>query len=166
MAYESTRISYTDPSPYDQAFVISQGVVNEAFGFLHDNSKDTDAIRYYKQNIRVESIEMNLDAPAIEIQAIGNDPQVYLMIYISSGTLEVYQSDGGDDLAKYDLTGWKLAYPVKFGAQFLLPSTAFVNGLTQRRQRGDPRQRPNLHRQRSRSECLHARAVLPYARHM
>lgn len=113
MSYTSTRVASTNPTPYDQAFIISQDTINDAFNYLYDNNaNDESPMKHFKYSFHGQSIDMKLDASTIQLQVINPTPQLYFMINVISGTLNVWASEKDDDTTPFPMDGWILGFPV------------------------------------------------------
>ncbi|KAI1415786.1 hypothetical protein F5Y13DRAFT_155310 [Hypoxylon sp. FL1857] len=123
-AFTRSLIGKTDPSPYDQVIFLSQEMINKAFHHMWalTPKKNPPPLRVFKQSYRTGDINITLDAPTIKLMVTTKqDPQLYFMLNINSGTIETYiSSDPNDNTKKkFDVAGWKFGFAVKLASKIV-----------------------------------------------
>ncbi|KAI0841843.1 hypothetical protein F5Y06DRAFT_258375 [Hypoxylon sp. FL0890] len=136
-AFTRSLIGKTDPSPYDQVIFLSQEMINKAFHNMWalTPKKNPPPLREFKKSYRTGDIDIKLDPPTINLMVTTKqDPQLYFMLNMKSGTIETYvSSDPADDTKKkFDVTGWKFGFSVKLASKTVPKNDAkFSAAVTQ-----------------------------------
>jgi hypothetical protein len=117
--FTSSLVGKTNPSPYNQAIILSQIMIDNAFYNMWLLADDDSPLRKFKKKLKGsdESIDVKLAAPTIQLQVTTIDPQLYFMLNIKSGSVTLYASDDDDDdtTDTWDTTDWVVAFSVKIG---------------------------------------------------
>ncbi|KAK6538428.1 hypothetical protein TWF694_010013 [Orbilia ellipsospora] len=112
----SSQINDTDPSPYDQAFFVTQGTINEAFANMWALADDDSPMVHFSYELRDgQNIDGELNTPSISLNYFAQDvTRVEYHLKFRSGTMNLFISDNFKDktMKPYDLTGWDIVLPV------------------------------------------------------
>ncbi|KAI0148181.1 hypothetical protein F4776DRAFT_606501 [Hypoxylon sp. NC0597] len=121
-AFTRSLVQRTNPSPYDQVIFLSQEMINKAFHNMWALTlkRNPSPLREFKKSYRTGDIDIKLDAPTIKLMVTTRqDPQLYFMLNMKSGTIATYVSSNPDDdtKKKFDVTGWKFGFAVKLASK-------------------------------------------------
>ena len=120
-AFTASLIGKTNPSPYDQVIFLSQDMINKAFRNMWLRSKPkknqpAPPLWAFSKTIHGESVDIQLSAPTVKLMVTTRqDPQLYFMMNMKSGTIKCYISSDSDDTKTFDVTGWTFGFQVKIG---------------------------------------------------
>jgi hypothetical protein len=119
-AFASSLIGKTDPSPYGQAIFLSQSMINKSFHNMWalTPKRDPPPLREFKKNSLLGKINITLNAPTVKLMTTTKqDPQLFFMLNIKSGTITINTGDDPDDLKPkdFDATDWTFGFAVKIG---------------------------------------------------
>jgi hypothetical protein len=118
-AFTSSLIGKTDPSPYGQAIFLSQSMINKSFHNMWalTPKRDPPPLREFEQDTMTGSIKITLNAPTVKLMTTTKqDPHLFFMLNIKSGTITVYTGTIKDPKPKdFDTTGWAFGFAVKIG---------------------------------------------------
>lgn len=111
---QDTYVSNTSPLPYHQIIVLSQKVINAGFKNMWKLAQgDLDTpLKHFKKTIHGEYIDSDVGVPSVEIHVESREPMLYFLLSLTKGKLAVYSSDTSDDLLKWDIKDWVLAFNV------------------------------------------------------
>ncbi|OTA84420.1 hypothetical protein M434DRAFT_400466 [Hypoxylon sp. CO27-5] len=121
-AFTRSLVQRTNPSPYDQVIFLSQEMINKAFHNMWalTPKRNPPPLREFKKSYRTGDIDIKLDPPTIKLMVTTKqDPQLYFMLNMKSGTIATYVSSDPDDDTKktFDVTGWKFGFAVKLASK-------------------------------------------------
>lgn len=107
-------VSDTSPLPYHQIIVLSQKVINAGFKNMWKIAQgdDDSPLKHIKQSIHGEYIDSDVGAPSVQLHVESREPMMYFLLSLTKGELAVYESDESEDLFKWDIKDWVLAFNV------------------------------------------------------
>ncbi|KAL4815456.1 hypothetical protein BDW67DRAFT_176276 [Aspergillus spinulosporus] len=123
---EWSRVNQTDPSPYDQVFILSEKVINEAFEAMFPtpvpfSRQDKEAVRTRRTGQWIANARVR--APRISIHVEERNP-AYLMLFtlsFDSGRIHLRTSPPGapSTFGNFPLAGWKLVFKTRIASKVL-----------------------------------------------
>ncbi|KAI1143197.1 hypothetical protein F5Y05DRAFT_367832 [Hypoxylon sp. FL0543] len=121
-AFTRSLVEKTNPDPYNQVIFLSQEMINKAFHNMWalTPKKNPPPLREFKKSYRTGDIDIKLDPPTINLMVTTKqDPQLYFMLNMKSGSIKTYVSSDPDDdtKKKFDVTGWKFGFAVKLASK-------------------------------------------------
>jgi hypothetical protein len=113
-SFNSSFVNKTNPSPYGQIIVLSQGMINRAFKQMWKLADDDSPLKTFTKNLRDGSMDVKLKAPSVHIHVTTPDPLLYFLMSMKSGSLTLYTSEDADDntTKTWDVTDWIFAFSV------------------------------------------------------
>lgn len=147
-AFTSSFVNRTNPSPYHQALVLSQAMINNAFENMWFVAEEDSNLHNVNMSIRgAGNLRAKILAPKIAIQVTTLNPQLYYLLQFESGKLWLYLSnDESDDSKKeWDVAGWVFAFPVSICTSYLFCDIYFskpTNFLTEDYSEKNHKQKP------------------------
>lgn len=121
-AFKSSRVNETDPSPYDQVFLLSQAFINNAFQSMFPqpvsfSRKDREFLRTKTTGQWITAGQVS--APSISIHVEERNPAYSALFNLTfaSGTIHLRTSPRGarDTFQNYPLDGWQLVFKTRIG---------------------------------------------------
>jgi hypothetical protein len=125
-AVHSSRVNDTDPSPYDQIFILSQAVINEAFKRLFPTDVKVEFHRLDKQALETGKADYRLMkgqwieapsyvlAPRITIHVEERSPKYKILFHrpFDTGRIHLRTSAPGkpDTFKTFPLDKWELVF--------------------------------------------------------
>ena len=116
--YIASLVGRTNPEPYKQIIVLCQKMINNAFNNMWLLADDDSPLSHFEyKNRSSEYMKTDLGAPEIQLQVTTEDPQLYYLLKMSSGSLKIFTSDDPNDPSAIDWTikDWIFAFSVKIG---------------------------------------------------
>lgn len=112
-----TYITSTDPNPYSQIIVLSQKVINDAFGRMWQVAQldpDSPLMHIDQSNRGGDSLKSSTGAPSVQLQVTGKDPMLYYMLRLTKGELFLYLTTdpNNDSHIEWEIEDWVFAFSV------------------------------------------------------
>ncbi|KAL5050837.1 hypothetical protein BDW71DRAFT_173287 [Aspergillus fruticulosus] len=123
---EWSRVNQTDPSPYDQVFILSEKVINEAFDAMFPtpvpfSRQDKEAVRTRRTGQWIANAHVG--APRISIHVEERNPAYLVLFTLSfdSGRIHLRTSPPGapSTFGNFPLAGWKLVFKTRIASKVL-----------------------------------------------
>ncbi|KGO50082.1 hypothetical protein PEX1_079460 [Penicillium expansum] len=135
-----SQVNETNPSPYDQVFILSEAVINQSFQAMFPmpvpfSRQDKEAVRTRQTGQWISNGMVS--APQVSIHVEERSP-AYLTLFtlpFTSGMIHLRTSPRGarDTFQNFPLGGWKLVFKTRIdvgaGAGFDVPHSSY-NGVT------------------------------------
>ncbi|KAL4902218.1 hypothetical protein BDW74DRAFT_181068 [Aspergillus multicolor] len=122
-----SRVNETDPSPYDQVFVMSERFINRNFKLMYPNPvpwgrRDREAVRTNDQKGQwIKQAEV--EAPHVSIHVEERNPayQMLFTLPFHRGRFHLRTSGPGapDSFHEYNISGWKLVFKTRIASKVL-----------------------------------------------
>ncbi|KAI1634143.1 hypothetical protein F4809DRAFT_643773 [Biscogniauxia mediterranea] len=107
-------VTDTSPLPYHQIIVLSQKVINAGFKNMWKIAQgdDDSPLKHFKKKIHEEYIDSDVSVPSVGLHVESREPMLYFLLSLTKGELVVYKNDDSDNLLKFDIKDWVLAFNV------------------------------------------------------
>ncbi|KAL4960398.1 uncharacterized protein BDV14DRAFT_204709 [Aspergillus stella-maris] len=121
-----SRANQTNPSPYDQIFILSENVINEAFRAMFPSPvsfsrQDQEAVRTRRTGQWISNAKV--EAPSISMHVEERNPSfmAFFTLSFDSGRIHLRTSPPGapSTFGNYPLTGWKLVFKTRIASKVL-----------------------------------------------
>ncbi|KAL4946613.1 hypothetical protein BDV06DRAFT_218080 [Aspergillus oleicola] len=124
-----SKTNQTNPSPYDQIFILSENVINEAFRAMFPqpvsfSRQDKEAVRTRRTGQWISNAKV--EAPSISMHVEERNPAYMALFTLSfdSGRIHLRTSPPGapSTFGNYPLNGWKLVFKTRIASKVLSSS--------------------------------------------
>ncbi|KAF3148516.1 hypothetical protein TWF594_000927 [Orbilia oligospora] len=120
--FTTSQIRDTDPSPYDQIFLVTQDTINKTFKNMWALADQSSPLVKFNYKSHGQYLGGDLDAPEIELSIYGqNSVQLYYHLKFLTGQMELYIDPDSDDTKDFSLVGWDIVFPVVIGSETYKP---------------------------------------------
>ncbi|KAK6351918.1 hypothetical protein TWF718_005061 [Orbilia javanica] len=120
--FTTSQIRDTNPSPYDQIFLVTQETVNKAFRRMWAIADPSSPLVTFNYKSHGQHLGGDLDAPQIELNVYGqNNVQLYYHLKFLTGQMELYIDPDSDDTKVFSLVDWDIVFPVVIGSETYKP---------------------------------------------
>ncbi|KAI1490629.1 hypothetical protein F5X96DRAFT_669502 [Biscogniauxia mediterranea] len=113
-SFQDSYVTDTSPYPYDQIIVLSQKVINAGFKNMWKIAQgdDDSPLKHFKKTSHGEYIDSDVGVPSVKVHVESRGPILYFLLSLTRGELVVYENDDSDNLLKFDIKDWILAFNV------------------------------------------------------
>ncbi|KAF3200180.1 hypothetical protein TWF191_002816 [Orbilia oligospora] len=120
--FTTSQIRDTDPSPYDQIFLVTQDTINKTFKNMWALADQSSPLVKFNYKSHGQYLTGDPDAPEIELSIYGqNSVQLYYHLKFLTGQMELYIDPNSDDTKDFSLVGWDIVFPVVIGSETYKP---------------------------------------------
>ncbi|KAK6510177.1 hypothetical protein TWF481_004890 [Arthrobotrys musiformis] len=116
--YTTSQNRDTNPSPYDQIFLVTQDTVNKTFRNMWALADQSSPLVKFNFKSHGQHLGGDLDAPEVELNVYGqNSVQLYYHLKFLTGEMELYIDADSDDTKRFSLEGWDIVFPVVIASE-------------------------------------------------
>ncbi|KAK6517480.1 hypothetical protein TWF281_004132 [Arthrobotrys megalospora] len=116
--FTSNQIQNTNPSPYEQIFLVTQDTINKTFQNMWAGADKDSPLVKFETKSHGQHLSGDLAAPEISLNVFGqNQVQLYYHLKFICGDMELYINEDSDDTKVFSLEGWDLVFPVVIGSE-------------------------------------------------